>query len=95
MLDLVWDVLYLAVLVYLVLLLARLVLDWVQVFARDWRPRGAVLVIAEIVYTATDPPINAVRRVVKPITIGQIRLDLAFTIVVLACWILLRVLAFL
>ncbi|WP_307845030.1 YggT family protein [Actinotalea solisilvae] len=95
MLDLVWDVLYLVVLVYLVLLLARLVLDWVQVFARDWRPRGAVLVIAEVVYTATDPPINAVRRVVKPITIGQIRLDLAFTIVVLACWILLRVLAFL
>lgn len=93
MLDIVWDVLYLAVLLYLILLLARLVLDWVQVFARDWRPRGVVLVIAEVVYTATDPPIRAVRRVVKPIRIGQVQLDLAFTIVVLACWILLRVLA--
>lgn len=93
MLDIVWDVLYLVVLLYLILLLARLVLDWVQVFARDWRPRGVVVVIAEVVYTATDPPIRAVRRVVKPIRIGQVQLDLAFTIVVLACWILLRVLA--
>ncbi|MBX9246523.1 YggT family protein [Actinotalea ferrariae] len=92
MLGIVWDVLYLAVLVYLVLLIVRLVLDWVQVFARDWRPRGVVLVVAEVVYTATDPPIRAVRRVVPPLTLGQVRLDLGFTIVVLACWILLRVL---
>ena len=93
MLGIVWDVLYLVVLVYLLLLLGRLVLDWVQVFARDWRPRGAALVVAEVVYTATDPPIRAVRRVVPPLSLGQIRLDLGFTIVVLACWILLRVLA--
>lgn len=91
--GIVFDVLYLVVLVYLLLLLGRLVLDWVQVLARDWRPRGAVLVVAEVVYTATDPPLRAVRRVVPPLTLGQIRLDLAFTIVVLACWILLRVLA--
>ncbi|WP_182113652.1 MULTISPECIES: YggT family protein [unclassified Actinotalea] len=93
MLGIVWDVLYLVVLVYLILLFARLVLDWVQIFARDWRPRGAMLVVAEVVYTATDPPLRAVRRVVPPLTIGQIRLDLAFTIVVIVCWILLRVLA--
>lgn len=92
MLALVWGVLYLVVLVFLVLLLARLVLDWVQVFARDWRPRGVAVVVAEVVYTATDPPIRAVRRVVPPLTLGQVRLDLAFTIVLIVCWILLRVL---
>ena len=93
MLDIVWDVLYLVVLAFIVLLIVRLVLDWVQVFARDWRPRGAVLVIAEVVYTVTDPPIRAVRRVLPPLTIGQLRLDLGFMVVMLVCWILLRVLA--
>lgn len=71
----------------------RLVLDWVQVFARDWRPRGAALVVAEITYTITDPPLKAVRKVVPPLTLGQIRLDLAFLIVMIACSILLPVLA--
>lgn len=93
MLDLVWDVLALVVLAFIVLLIVRLVLDWVQVFARDWRPRGVVLVIAEIVYTVTDPPIRAVRRILPPLTIGQLRLDLGFMVVMLVCWILLRVLA--
>ena len=46
-----------------------------------------------MVSPARAPPLRAVRRVVPPLTLGQIRLDLAFTIVVLACWILLRVLA--
>ena len=93
MLDLVWDLLALVVLAFIVLLIVRLVLDWVQVFARDWRPRGIVLVIAEIVYTVTDPPIRAVRRVLPPLTIGQLRLDLGFMVVMLVCWILLRVLS--
>ena len=71
----------------------RLVVDWVQVFARDWRPRGAALVLAEITYTITDPPLRAVRKVVPPLSLGQIRLDLAFIIVMIACSILLSVLA--
>ncbi len=69
----------------------RLVLDWVQVFARDWRPRGAALVVAEVTYTITDPPLRAVRKVVPPLTLGQVRLDLAFLLVMLACAVLLSV----
>jgi YggT family protein len=67
----------------------RLVLDWVQVFAREWRPKGVVLVVAEVTYTVTDPPLKAVRRVVPPLTLGSVRLDLAFLIVMLACSLLL------
>ena len=48
--------------VFFVVLIARLVFDWIQVFARQWTPRGVVLVVAEAVYTVTDPPIKAVRR---------------------------------
>jgi YggT family protein len=67
----------------------RLVLDWVQVFAREWRPRGLALVVAEVTYTITDPPLKAVRRVVPPLTLGSVRLDLAFLIVMLASSLLL------
>ena len=42
-----------------------------QVFARDWRPRGVVLVIAEAVYTVTDPPLQALRKVIPPLTLGR------------------------
>lgn len=88
-----WVIAYWAVLIYFLLLFVRLVLDWVQVFARDWRPRGAALVVAEVTYTVTDPPLKAVRRVVPPLTLGQIRLDLAFLLVMVACSILLQVLS--
>lgn len=85
-----WTVISLVVLAFFILLIGRLVLDWIQVFARDWRPQGPVLVIAEAVYSATDPPLKALRRVVPPLRIGQIQLDLAFTILFLATVILLQ-----
>jgi len=80
------------VFLFFVLLLGRLVLDWIQIFSREWTPRGAMLVVAESVFTATDPPIKAIRRVVPPLRLGQIQLDLAFLVVMLVTVILLRVL---
>jgi YggT family protein len=77
---LVGNVLYLALTLFLFLLIARLVLDYVQMFARSWRPRGAMLVIAEVVYTITDPPLRALRRVIPPLRLGSISLDLSFII---------------
>ena len=55
------------------LLIARLVLDYVQMFARSWRPTGVVLVLAEVIYTITDPPLKALRRVIPPLRIGGSR----------------------
>ena len=72
------SVLYYVVLIFFVLLIGRLVLDWIQVLARDWRPRGIILIISEAIYSATDPPLKALRRVVPPLRLGQIQLDLAF-----------------
>lgn len=81
------------VLLFVLLLLVRLVLDWVQYFARDWRPRGAALVVAELTYSVTDPPLRALRRVIPPLTLGSIRLDLAFLILMLGCSFLLSLLS--
>jgi len=69
---------------FFVILLGRLVLDWVQAFARDWRPRGVILVVAEFVYTITDPPLKALRKLIPPLTLGTMRLDLAFLVLMLA-----------
>jgi YggT family protein len=91
--GLVFGGLRLVVLVFVLILLVRLVLDWVQVFARDWRPRGVALVVAEAVYTVTDPPLRFLRRLIPPLTIGSVRLDLAFMVLMLGCWFLLSILS--
>jgi YggT family protein len=83
------DFLRFVVFLFFVVLLGRLVLDWVQAFARDWRPRGPILVVAEFVYTITDPPLKALRRVIPPLTLGTIRLDLAFLVLMLATTLLM------
>jgi YggT family protein len=72
-------------------LIARLVLDYVQMFARSWRPTGVVLVIAEIIYSITDPPLKALRRVIPPLRIGGISLDLSFLVLIVVVQILARV----
>ena len=75
--------------VFLLLLIGRLILSWVQAFARDWRPRGVVLVIAEVVFTATDPPLRFLRRYIPSLRLGTVALDLSFMLlflVVLVLW---------
>lgn len=79
----VGDILALVLQLYFYVLLVRLVLDWVQVFARDWRPRGPVLVLANGVYALTDPPLKALRRLIPPLRLGGVALDLAFLVLVL------------
>jgi len=65
-------------------LICRLVLDWIQVLAREWRPRGPVLLFAEAVYTVTDPPLKFLRRLIPPLSLGAVRLDMAFLVLILA-----------
>ncbi|RLV48969.1 YggT family protein [Nocardioides mangrovicus] len=78
------------VLLFILLLFARFVMDWVQVFARDWVPHGFSLVVLEAIYSVTDPPIKAVRKVLPPIRLGAMALDLSPLIVLLIAYILLR-----
>jgi YggT family protein len=85
--------LYLVLLVFIGLLWIRFIVDWVQVFARQWEPHGPLLVALEGVYSATDPPIVALRRVVPPLRIGSVALDLSFLLVMVAAWLLLNMVA--
>ncbi len=76
---------------FIAMLWIRFVVDWVQIFARSWVPRGPLLVLLEIVYSVTDPPIKALRRVVPPLRIGNFALDLSFIIVMISAYVLLYV----
>lgn len=76
---------------YTLLLWVRFVLDWVTVLNRRFRPRGALAVAVEMVYSATDPPIRMFRRLLPPIRLGQVSLDLGWMLAMLSCWILLAI----
>jgi YggT family protein len=87
----VGSVIDLILFIFLALLFIRLVVDWVQVFARSWTPKGPILVVLEIVYSITDPPILFVRRFVPPLRIGSVAIDTSFLIVLVVVY-LLRIL---
>ena len=83
-----WQIVSSVLLVFLILLFARFVVDWVMVLARSWRPSGIVAAGLELVYTTTDPPLKAVRKVIPPLNLGSIRLDLGFMVLLIAVLIL-------
>ena len=76
--------------IYLIVLIARIVVDYVFMFARDWRPSGIVLVIVEAIYTVTDPPIRLLSRIIPSIRVGQF--DFQITVVFLLLFVLIRIL---
>jgi YggT family protein len=77
--------------VAIVLLIARFVLDWVQLLARSWRPQGAVAALCEAIYSITDPPLRAVRGVIPPIRLGGAALDLSPMILLIGIYIIQRI----
>ena len=77
--------------IYLVVLIGRMILSWVQVFARDWRPTGILLVIAESIFTITDPPLKLLRRFSPTLRLGMMALDLSFMVLFIVILILLEV----
>ena len=83
-----WQIVSSVLLVFLLLLFARFVVDWVMVLARSWRPAGLVAAGLEVVYSTTDPPLKAIRKVIPPLNLGSIRLDLGFMVLLIAVVIL-------
>jgi YggT family protein len=68
---------------YLLVMIGRLVFDYVQIFARSWTPSGFLLLLVETIYSLTDPPLNFLRRFIPPLRIGSISLDLSFLVVII------------
>ncbi len=89
----VGDILSAALWIYFLLLIFRLIMDFVFQFARSYEPRGPMLVALEVTYTLTDPPLKLIRRFIPPLRIGGIAIDLAFLILIIIVSVLQRVVA--
>lgn len=74
-------------LAFWLLLVFRVVIEWIRSFSRDWRPTGITVVILEIIMSITDPPVKLLRRLIPPITIGAVRLDLSILVLLLIAFI--------
>lgn len=81
--DVFWTVYGVVVFTFFIALIGRFVIDWVQVLSRSWQPKGPLLVVAEVIYTVTDPPLKALRKVIPSPSLGGIRLDLSFLVLIL------------
>ena len=78
--SIIATVVYYALLIYFFVLWARFVLDLVRVFARQWRPRGFGLVLAESTYVVTDPPIRFFRRIIPRVSMGPVAIDFGWSL---------------
>ncbi|MGH3661934.1 MAG: YggT family protein [Micromonosporaceae bacterium] len=89
--DVLLQVVYLVLYFFSLTLLARLVLEYVLMFARRWSPGRAAGAGMEVVWSVTDPPLKALRRVIPPLRIGTVSLDLAFVVLLIIVFVLMSV----
>lgn len=85
------SVVYFALLIFLLFLIFRLIMEYVFLLARSYRPSGIVAVVLELAYSVTDPPLKALRKVLPPLRIGQVSLDLGFIVLFIVVRILMGV----
>jgi YggT family protein len=83
------DVIHIALMVFLIVLIFRLVMDYVFQFARSWQPGKAMVVVLEATYTVTDPPLKLLRRFIPPLRLGGVALDLSFFVLMIIVYVLI------
>jgi YggT family protein len=84
-------VVYYILWLYLLLLIGRLIIDMLQSYSRTWRPSGILARAAEIIFTATDPPLRFLRRYLRPVRLGSVAFDLSYTLLFLVIIVLLSI----
>jgi YggT family protein len=69
------------------LLILRVIIEFVRSFSRDWHPTGLTVVCLEIVMSITDPPVRLLRRLIPQLTVGAVRFDLSIMVLLLVAFI--------
>ena len=85
--TLVFEVIGFALFLFWLLLIARIVVEFIRSFSRDWHPRGVTVVVLETIMTITDPPVNLLRRIIPQLTIGAVRIDFSIMVLLLLAFI--------
>ena len=65
-------------------LFLRIIIDYIRMFARSWRPNTLMISVFEIIYTITDKPMSFVRRHIPPLRIGGVSIDLSIVVLLIA-----------
>jgi YggT family protein len=86
-LALFFEVLGFVLFVFWLLLIARVVVEFIRSFSREWHPRGFTVVVLEVIMTVTDPPVKLLRRLIPQLTIGAVRFDLSIMVLLLVAFI--------
>ncbi len=86
-----FQVLNLLLFLFWLLLISRVIVEFIRSFARDWRPTGFVVIVLELVFTITDPPVKLLRRLIPPVNLGGIRLDLSIMVLLFIVFILMTI----
>ena len=87
----VFQVLYYILFFFWLLLIGRIIVEFIRSFARDWRPTGVLVVLLEFLFTVTDPPVKLLRRIIPPISLGGLRLDLSIMVLLFVVFILMSI----
>ena len=88
---LVLQVFYVLLYLFILVMFARFVMSWVLAYGRRWQPGQAASATLESVWSVTDPPLKALRRVIPPLRIGNVSLDLAALLLLVILFVLLYV----
>ncbi len=83
--------LYVLLWIFQILLIARIVVVYVMMFARSWRPGRPLAILLEVIFSVTDPPLKALARIIPPLRLGGITLDLSFLVLFIIVQILIIV----
>jgi YggT family protein len=75
---------------YLVVLIGCMILSWINMFVRPWYPPRVIKLLAETIFTLTDPPLKFLRRYIPPLRLGTVSLDLSFMVLFIVVLILLE-----
>jgi len=89
--NILWQIVYLLLWLFRLALLGRIVIEFIRVFARTWRPAGAPAVAMEVLYTTTDPPVKMFRKIIPTIRLGGIGFDLSIIVLLILIYILMEV----
>lgn len=85
----VFEVLWFLLFIFWLLLIGRIIVEFIRTFAREWRPSGFVVVVLEAIFTVTDPPVKLLRRVIPPLNLGGVRLDLSIMVLLFIVYFLM------
>ena len=91
MFSIVWQVVYILLYVFWLTLLGRFVLGAILQYGRWWHPSRGSAAALEMVWSVTDPPLKALRRVIPPLRIGTVSVDLASLVLLVILWVLLQI----